>query len=497
MNDRNKRILGTAWYLLIFGFLYIWFTQVHPLTVFDADDWTYLTPDREVWPIWGEWNPAKVFPEVFFPLFSTVGNYLLMPLAGDYITVMTITHAFVVSVFIVVYVYCLAQMLKRLFGLSCWGEVYAGALFLIFHFLAMRSRETNNLYLLYCEDLNCYYNYLIPALLNGSIVMWMIENPRFEDVLKNGGYGAKGIFLLVMYFAIFSNLVDSVILAVYAGARLLLGFLKQIRGFHLKAYLKEHSLFAGIFAAWLLSAVFELSGGRAVAGASGSLLHRLKDTAYCLLQVLKNCNVLFLVLCVVIVLAAAVLFFLGKKQDRDFLALCILWAVGIAAMVFCMVVLCALVDPAYMYRAEYVFPIFFYCLMLVLLCFGYVLQKQPKILVILPILLCVLISETDTKEKTFWESNTGNLDAGIAADISRDLIEQVVTACEAGEKKMTLYVPLWDTDNNWPHATSLMGRIRFALYAHRIIPYPIEITIEPSAAINEAHNLEIPAVYPG
>lgn len=494
MNDRKRKLWETAWYLAVFAIMYVWFTQVHPLTVFDADDWTYLTPDRKAWPIWGEWNPAKVFPEVFMPLCSTVGNFLLMPLVGDYVTVMTVTHAFVVSVFITVYVYCFAGLLKRVFRLDLLSTVYAGALFLIFHFLAMRKDDYfGNLYLFYCKDLNCYYNYLIPGLLNASLVMWMVKNERFEDFMSNGSPAVKGIFALVLYMAIFSNLVDSVILAVYAGARLLVDFIRQMKKPDWKVYLKEHTLLLSIFAAWLLSAIFELSGGRASEGATGSLLHNLKESAYCLFDVLKNCNTLFLVLSAVLVAAAGGIFFLRKKQDSDFFRLAVLWAVGVAAMVFCMVVLCAMVSPTYMYRAEYLFGVFFYCMVFVLLCFGYVIKKQPRVLLVVPILLCVLISETDTKEKTFQETNMADLDPAICADISRDLIAQAVTANEAGLKEMTLYVPLWESEDNWPHAVQLMERMQYALYAHRIIDYPIGMTIVPSAEINEKYNLDIPA----
>lgn len=497
MKIKKETPWEAAWYLLVFAFLYVWFTQVHPLVVFDADDWTYLTPDREAWPIWGEWNPAKVFPEIFMPMCSTVGSFLLMPIVKDYITVMTITHGFVVSISVTIYIHALAQLLKRLFSLDSWTTVYAGALFLVFQFLAMRHEETDNLYLLYCKDLNCYYNYLIPALLNSSLVLWMVKNEEYEEFLKGGSHGSKGLFLLVLYMAIFSNLVDSVILAVYAGANLLFGLLKQIKKFRLNVYVKEHLFFLGIFATWLLSAVFELSGGRAGASASGSLLRRLKDSAYCLFEVLKNCNPLFLAVCTITVIAAAVFFFRNRKHDIEFCQLGVLWLVSIAAMVFCMVVLCALVSPSYMYRAEYLFGVFFYCLAFVMLCFGYLSQKLPKTLMILPILLCILVSETDTKEKTFQESNMGNLDPAICADISRDLLQQVSTACEAGQTEMDLYVPLWDTEDNWPHATQLMDRMRYALYAHKIIGYPIDITIVPSEKVNQSFHLDIPLYYPG
>ena len=166
-------------------------------------------------------------------------------------------------------------------------------------------------------------------------------------------------------------------------------------------------------------------------------------------------------------------------------------------MVFCMVVLCALVSPGYMYRAEYLFGVFFYCLAFVMLCFGYLVQKLPKIVMVLPLLLCFLISATDTKEKTFLESNMGNLDPNICAEISRNLLNQAVFAVENGQAEMTLLVPKWDTEDNWPHAVQLMDRMRHALYAHKIIPYPIDMTIQPSDIINQNHRLGNPLNYPG
>lgn len=496
MKERKQTIQEIVWYLLILIFAFVWFTQVHPLVIFDADDWTYLMPDREAWPILGEWNPAKVLPEIFMPLCSTVGNLLLMPLLKDYVTVMTVTHAYVVSAFIVIYVSCVARLLKRLFQLDTWGEIYAGALLLVFHFLALRSQESGNLYLFYCKDVNCYYNYLIPGLLNGCIVLWMMKNPQFDYFMSTGSHGAKGIFLLVLYLAIFSNLTDSVILAVYAGAKLLADsvyILSQEKKLTVRTFLKDRVLLVGILGTWLVSALFELSGDRAGTAASGSLVKRLGDTAYGLLQVLKSCNVLFVLLCAAIVVGALVLYLHSKGRDSGFRDLCTLWIICILVMTCCMVVLCAVVEPDYIYRAEYLFPIFFCCLMLVMLCFGYVIQQSPKLLLLLPILLCVLISETDTREKTFQESNIGNVDSSICADISRDLIGQVTAACEAGESEMTLYVPVWDSDDNWPHALQLMERIGYTLYTHRVIDYPIPITVEASEEKNVQFNLPIPA----
>lgn len=479
MNEKRTKRLEFFLILALFAFFYIWFTRVHALVIFDADDWTYLVPDRKAWPIIGEWNPAKVFPEVFMPFCSTIGAYLLMPMVKDYVTVMTITHGFVVSVFLTAYIAAFCAMMKRLFRLHFPSLICTGSVFLIFHFLALRSGYEDNTYLFLCEDVNCYYNYLIPGALNAIFVMCLVKNPKVETFLQSDNHFAKGLVLLALYMAVFSNLVDSVILAVYAGSVLLLGLLKHLKGFSLKAYLKKFSFPLILFAVWFVSALFELTGGRMTTseGVSGSLLTNLKDALFYLKEMLLSCSGLFLAVCVLTVAGAAVLWL--KTKDADFGALMALWAVGIAAMTVVMTALCAMVDPVYMTRSEYLFGIFFYCLVFVLFAFGYVLEKQPKLLAILPILLCVLLSETNTRGRTFRESNMENLDPDICAQVSRSIVEQVVLADQQGQTEMELYVPKWESGDNWPHATVLMHRVAYPLHEHGLISKPIAITPVP------------------
>lgn len=487
MNEKRTKHLEALFFFAVFVFFYLWFTRVHPLVIFDADDWTYLVPDRKAWPIIGEWNPAKVFPEVFMPFCSTVGAWLLMPVLKDYITVMTVTHGFVVSVFLTGYTVCFSRLLKRLFGTKGAGLIYSGALFLLLHFLALRSIQENNSYLFLCEDVNCYYNYLIPGVLNAGIVMTLVKNSSFEAFLRGENHAGKGLFLLLLYMAIFSNLVDSIILAVYAGSVLLVGLLKELKSFSLKTYLRKFAFPLILFAVWLISALFELTGGRMTTseGVGGSLLVNLKDSLFYLKEMLLHCNGLFLGVCVLILAAAAFVWY--QDRDREFASLVILWAVGVAAVTVVMTALCAMVDPLYMMRSEYLFGIFFYCLVLVMLGFGYLLQKQPRLLVILPILLCVLLSETNTKGHTFREANMENLAPEVCAEISRCLVEQVVEADRQGLTEMELHVPKWESSDNWPHATVLMHRIAYPLREHGLISKAIAVDPVPDWDVSEIY----------
>lgn len=489
-----------VWYVAVFGFLMVWFTQIHPLVVYDADDWTYLAYVRSATPIWGDWNPAKVFPETVMPLFSTVAVYTLMPLLGDYILAQTVMHALVVSAFITVYVFCFAELAKRVLPVKAAGAVAASALFLLLHFLIFRSRQQDNRYLFHCVDLNCYYNYLIPGLLNASLVMYMLNNPGFDAFLAGGSPARKGIFYLILYYAIFSNLTTSGILAAFAGSSLLISIIRKGRSFRLGQFVRENALFLGILLAWLVSAIFELNGGRAASDEwNGSFAWKLKYTLYGLKEVAFGCNPVFwcVSVCCVVAAIAALAASRGKKKENPvdpwLSAVCI---VAAAAILVYTLFLCAAVTPSYIYRSEYLFEFCFFGLMIVSLCFAYLFSVWPKLFVLAPLALCILASRINTGGATFQESTMGNLDPKICAEISRDIIDQYVQADQAGQKQMLLYVPVHtedpDTQDNWPHSVVLIPRITNTLYEHGIISYPIDITVVPSVEMNEKYHLEIP-----
>lgn len=499
MSTKKQKVCELIWYLGIFTFMYVWFTRIHPLVVYDADDWTYSYMVRQAVPMWGAWNPSRVFPEIFMPFCSSVAVYFLMPLTGDYIGALTAVHALVVSGFITVYVYCFGQLIKRVFSLSALCTGFASALFLVLHFLVFRNDSWDNLYMFHCVNVTCYYYYLIPALMNASLVMWMTKNPKFDDFMAKGSLAVKGIFVLVLYLAIFSNLPASGILAVYAGSVALMDFVKRLQGkFRLKEFVRSNAFYIGILAAWLVSAVLELFGQRAVSVMTQDLplLYAIKEAAYIfVVEMLLRCNRTFLALSIGIVILAAILFAVSRRKetvDQDFLCLAVGAILCAAVMLVYTLILCAKVELSYMYRNEYLFGVFFYGLMIVLLGYAYVIRKQPRVLLVVPILLCILVWETNTNGRTFARSNMSDLDPHLCAQISNDLVSQAVEADQAGQTEMTLYVPVWESEDNWPHAVQLMERLSMALYEHGLISKPMGMAIEPSEAINEKYNLPIP-----
>lgn len=500
MEKKAQKLPYGAFFLLIFAFLFLWFTRIHPLIPFDGDDWSYLAYARLATPIWGEWNPSKVFPEVLYPFFATIAAHALTPLTGDYITAQTIMHAFVVSAAITGYLWCFACLMRRVFSCSRTTTAVLSVLFFALHFLVFRTEEENNLYLFHCVSVNCYYNYLLPMLLNASCVMLLLANPRADAFLRTGRPEIIGLVCVIVYLAIFSSLPASGILAAYAGSCLLLELIRQGKRFRFRAFLRDNCFHVGILAAWLISAVFELSGGRAgTAMAGGSLLSRLHQTCFLLKSALLESNRLFLVSSCIVVLAAVVcmLFSGGVRSLEPKLASVLgTFLISTAAVFVYMILLCAAVGPAKISACEYLFVIYFHILLLVLLALGYLAGRFPKLMLVLPLLTLFLVSSINTGGNTFRDSNTCELPAETCGALSRYIVEQFQAADAAGSQEMTLYVPQFtadpETEDNWPCSLFLMQRIPGTLYAHGITSQRIDITIVVDPTVNRLLHIPLP-----
>lgn len=497
MNEKTKKLVHAAFYLLVFSFLFLWFSKIHALVVYDGDDWTYLSYIRRATPDLREWNPAKVFPEMLFPFFSTFAVYVLMPIIGDYISAQTLMHAFVVSLFVTGYLWSFSCMMRRSFSLSRLTASVIALLFLVFHFLAMRSGEYGNQYLLYCLNLNCYYNYLLPSLLNASIVMSLMANEKMQAFLKDGAPTVKGCFYVVVYLAIFSNLTCSGILASYAGAVLLLDMIRRWKQKQWSRCFKKNAFFLGVLIAWLISAVYELNGSRAGNASFGA--YKAYLSCKNLIFAILGCNRAFLLWISVFALADCILLLCGRRKDDTRHQLITLGGVSLIALAACciyMILLCAVVNPDCLFRSEYLFSIFFYAVLIAMLALAYLVSRYLKLMLALPLLVLFLISEVNTWDRTFLESNFSDAPTSLCAEISRDLIAQLQEADRNGLTETTLRVPVHvadpENESNWPHSLFLMKRIPKTLYAHGLISREIDVTPVADPDVNAKYHLPVP-----
>ena len=500
MYSKKETLIRGLWYLAIFSFFFVWFSRIHPLIIYDADDWSYIAYVRTATPIWGDWNPAKVFPEVVMPFFCSIILHVVTPIVGDFITGYTVGHALIVSAFITAYAWCFAGLIKRTFAHCRLTADLITVLFLVLHFLVLRSRDWNNLYLFHCVDLNCYYNYLIPGLLNACLVMWMIHNPGYDRFEREGTSLQKGLFWLVIYLAVFSNLVVSGILAAFAGSRILLDLIRSRKDFHFRACVTRNQVPLMILVFWFISAVFELSGGRAASASSESFFTNVIYSLYFLKDILLHeCSRIFWGFTVITILLCVILFLRSKGKDAEdkiFLQLFSVLMIAATAVAVYSVLLCAMVNPGTIYRSEYLLSMFIYGLAIVLSGLAYILKKQPKLLVLLPAVTLFLASAVNTHGNTFQESLMSDYEPAVCADISRDIVEQFLAAEAAGAEEVVIHVPVHvadpETQDNWPHSLFLLPRIGNALYEQGILSRELNVTYVADPAVNERFFIPIP-----
>ena len=98
--DKHKDVIVNVF---LFIFIAVFFTQISPLFLSDGDDWYFSGSIRLPWPMWGVFNPSKVFPEILEPLGGYIAAFMVYPLTGDYVASIAHTQSIIISAFIFVF----------------------------------------------------------------------------------------------------------------------------------------------------------------------------------------------------------------------------------------------------------------------------------------------------------------------------------------------------------------------------------------------------------
>lgn len=439
---RRDRLIAALLALGVFGFMLLFFACVHPLVLHDGDDWGYSSYSRGALPIWGYWNPSRVLPEILSPACASAAAYLVMPLTGSFNTAYTLLLAAAVSACITVYALMLMRLMQREGGCTAAAAAMLSALFLVMHFLIFRTQKTGNDHLLYSWNVNTYFFYTIPNLLNAALaLMWAGAGGR---ALRPGGGMGQGFLLLAVYLAVFSNLFASQILAVYAFVTLALALAKTRGRGAWRRTLGEHGWLLLVLALWLTAAVFDMNGGRSDSLTSGSLMQRLLETLRGMLARARMLNAKFVGVCALSLAGALALFALRRERDeRDgrFIALLVRFLLCAVCCGVCTAALCTASSPEYARRADVLFAPAFFLLAAVMTALAYIVSRAPHVGMVLPLLCLVLIFETDTRITTFREPNIDQLSPKQCVAINEAIMNQIAGADREGLTELAVEVP--------------------------------------------------------
>ncbi|HHA1216410.1 TPA: hypothetical protein ACOEEN_002435 [Enterobacter kobei] len=474
-------------FTFVFAVVAVFFTVIHPVTIISGDEWINLSSGRQAYPQWGGFNPIKVVPEVAFPLFGNIASSLLMPLGFTFLEAIAYFTAMLVAILVVAFLYQFHLMMREAVGLS----TYTSSAMVIFYLLCMfglfRTLNNNNSpYLLWEQNLTCYYHYIIPALINGTLALYVL---RMSPSLKSFFYEKaifSGILIFAIYLCVFSNIFASIVLAVMCGVILLLKLINN--RFKIVETVKAYPFHCITLIMWVISAVFEMNGGRADRMSKDHLdISGTVNSFYSLLKLIDR--TFFVVLAVGLV--CGVVFLLRKKScEGKRYAFCVSVITG-AITTLALILVCAKASANYATRPVAMWGTFMYLIVAASIGLGYIIDRFEAVQYIVPIILLCLVNKATDQSHSLRESHNGNIPFSVANAIGQDMIDQIQRAVESNQRTMTLHVPKGDNNDNWPFPVTRGKAISETLKSNGLIPRNIEIKIQPDREMNAKYGMPI------
>ncbi len=440
---------------------------------------------RKPYPIWGVFNPIKVLPEVLEPFGGYIAAFLVYPFLGDYVRSISIVQSCIVSLFILAFCVSFTCFLVRRMKMTRFQAIVAELLFLLSFFIVYKHYGGESYYGFWASDLNSYFNYIIPGLLNASIVLWMAQMPDFmESYLRLSSY-KKGMFILGVYFAIFSSIQLSIILAGYCSWIIIkkgIGQILETHKFSFAWIVKEMWLYFVIEILWFISLLFESQGRRAGMLNSDTFFpdKAIVQTLNQLMQLAKQVNRFFLVTMMLVFLVT--LFVLCREKNRDIQCQCIGHLYLICLTTLYLVLLYAKTGGAYAVRPDATWAILFYVLLLFQVCIAILMARFQSVRCLMPLIL-VMVSLTAANQN--YRYMYGGRDYETCKAIDEYIIGQIVAADEAGLDIVEVKVPKENNETNWPHPYNMAGWLQNTLYSHHIIKTRIKIVFVPDDSVND------------
>lgn len=466
--------------LVFFLVLFHLFSVTKAFYPWNGDDWAFLAHPRSMVPQWGVWNPSRVLPEVFLPLLGLVAAYVVTPLAGNYIEAVQLT-ASVTAAFCIC---CLCAAVERFLRvivaqgsrtLSLTGML----LFMAFSLYFLKSGKDANFHLFHSYSLCTFGFYVIPNILNSLLVLGFLGAqmgvlPGWRD-----SWGAWGLVLLVIYLAQFSMTFGALISSVCAGVLLLARIASTPEPRLWRRFrswlrnLKPLDL-ALIFCVccFIIAVVVDMGGGRYTQIKHASL--NLRGALGAFYHFAGRLQPLFLFLmaafCGGALCTALRRLSSGRPEERESaLTLCFLWVVLGASCVLwvCLAIVIAAMTFTYLAgQIQSVYGVFFYLLLLTVICAIYLLRAFPALWLGIPFLLCFLCVEIGRCDRPWIVT---------VSDTQKALVNTWIAEAQKADREGRNAITITVGPKAWPHPDWFGARLSQTLFAHGLTSRRIHI----------------------
>ena len=471
-------VLNWIFYTAIFAFFIVFFTRIHPIAPYDGDDWFNIIIERTSYPSLDFWNPTKVFPERLEPFVATLAGYLVVPLVGDYITSLIWANALVVTIFIIVYLFSVQRCIETQFNLSRLIVQGLIIVFILLHFLLLRTLGECNEHLWYSNDANCYYHYIIPNMLCACLVLWLIRH----DVQSVRSGRTIATLIVLTYLALCSNLYSVVILIAYIGAVLLL----DLKTTNLTSYIHRNTPYLIVIILWGIIQLIESNGKRAntYGFLHQSLIQSLAATIYNFLTI--RYNLWFLLITFLALISDKWHEYKRHRSllDIDHHAKIIL--ISLCLSTTYLILLSSRVNPGYIQRGDVIFEFAFFFLLLVIIAIAYLFKHIKHLRWAAPLLILFMLFQINTQGRTFkdvCEKYPPNLQGSIL--LNNEFVQQILDADANGQDSVVINIPKYRDSDNWPisNVGNQSEYYGIALYKHNITKRLIKTIFIPSYEI--------------
>lgn len=437
--QKRDRILNILTQAGIIVFLLCFFIKLCPLVVFDCDDWMYLYNYRLPIPLWKGWEPTRVMPETLMPIAGWLAARVIYPICGDYVYSVTIISAIIITVMITVMCMCLQKLLVVRYHLTIKSAITCEILFLILFFLIFRNRGTSQC-MFTAADLCCIYFYTMSGILNAIVVLVLMCYNDITEMFLSWNKVQKVLFLLLLYFALFSNLFHSAITAIYTGVYLLFDLRKLYN--HKKSfkqYVRGNFFCLLILVGWSIVLIFEASGGRAdVVGVDMSL-----DIALAVRQLVAIICALskpFVLLGLLLILAIIYYIYTGHlcKKTEIVQTFVTIICNGILLTIF---LLLLNAKCGYMSRIDASWGIWFYAITIIVVATAYIVRDVPQISKLMPGIIILSALAAVYPDGKFSMSTREHTDYQTCVKLDQYVINNIVDADKKGLSEIVIRIP--------------------------------------------------------
>lgn len=458
--------------IMIAVFLYLFFTRISPLIMYNCDDWTYIGTFRIPLPMLGAWNPTRVFFESIMPVMGWIGAKLIFPVTKDYVFSITVVSAMFLTILIVIMCICFYQLLRKRYGKSQLFSLAMEVVFLSLFFLIFRTRAESN-HMFCASDLCCVYNYTMPGILNAITVLVMMRYENFTDGFKLMKPLWKVSFVILLYFALLSNIFHSVIVASYCGASVLIALLtKSDKNKLIEVIAKQRFQFITILL-WFIVLIIEKTGGRS----EGFLTFDVYNSLMQFKAIVFALSTPFLLICTI---SLGFYIFRCINHTRDWNMVVIFLA--LAATTVFLILLNAMVG--YMSRVDASWGIWFFIILFCSVMLGELLSAIKWQKVVLPLVLAIVVILCYYPDGTYMISSSRNRNYRLCYETSTYFVDSIVEADRNGDSEVTIPIPEVEIKDgkNLTFYPGFGNIVSETLYNHGVISSKIAVTelIDPS-----------------